>query len=101
MDPVSGESFWSSKTMILLMVSMGTVVFLIAIGVAVKVLFGEDVFSMIGMGIAAVTGQAGSGVYRNVAVDGSNRQTYAQAAVTPPTTPPVGPYGSGPPGGQQ
>lgn len=96
-DP-STESFWSSKTMCMLAFCIGAIILLIAIGVLVKVAFDTDVFTLVGAGIAAITGQAGAGTWRNVAVDGEQRKMITQASVTAPvgTLEPTVPIGSDP-----
>ena len=76
------NAFFDSKTMQLMCVCIGAVILLIAIGVAVKVIFGEDVFTMVAAGIASITGQAGAGTWRNVQTDAPIRQQYAQAQMT-------------------
>lgn len=94
----SRESFWSSKTMVLLMITLAAVVFLIMVGVLVQVAFDVDVFQLVGAGILAITGQSGAGTWRNVQVDGAQRKMVTQAAVTAPsgTLEPTVPIGSEP-----
>ena len=82
MQGPSSESFWASKTMCMLVVCILAVILLIAVGVAVKVIFDEDVFTLIAAGIASITGQAGAGTWRNVQTDAPIRQQYAQAQTT-------------------
>lgn len=96
----SRESFWSSKTMVLLVITLGAVVMLIMIGVLVQVLFDVDVFALVAAGITAITGQSTAGVYRNVQVDGAQRKMVTQAAVTPPLQATV-PLGTEPAPAQQ
>lgn len=80
----------------LLVFSIGAIIVLIAVGVAVKVAFDTDVFTLIGAGIASITGQAGAGTWRNVSVDGPQRQMVTQSLVTAPsgTLEPTVPIGS-------
>lgn len=86
------EPFLGSKTMVLLVVMAGLIVFLIFIGVAVKVVFDVEVFELIGAGIAALTGQSLGGIYRNVKVDGPIRMAQSgvsAAAYSPPPQPDI------------
>ena len=78
------NNFFDSKTMQLMCVCIGVVILLIAIGVAVKVLFGEDVFTMVAAGIGSITGQGAMGTYRNVQTDAPIRQQYAGRLSDPP-----------------
>jgi hypothetical protein len=81
----SRESFWSSKTMVLLVITLGAVVVLIMVGILAQVVFDVDVFALVAAGITAITGQSTAGVYRNVQVDGAQRKMVTQAAVTAPS----------------
>lgn len=94
----TAEPFLASKTMQLLVFCVGAIIVLIAIGVLVKVVFDTDVFTLVGAGIASITGQAGAGTWRNVAVDGPQRQMVTQSLVTAPsgTLEPTVPIGSDP-----
>lgn len=96
-DP-SHESFWSSKTMQLLVFCILAIITLILVGVAVKVAFDQDVFALVGAGITAITGQSAAGTWRNVQVDGPQRQMVTQSAVTAPSgsLQPTVPIGSDP-----
>lgn len=76
------NSFFQSKTMQLMCVCIAAVILLIAVGVAVKVIFDEDVFTLIAAGIASITGQAGAGTWRNVQTDAPIRQQAAAAQFT-------------------
>ncbi len=80
----------------LLVFSIGSIIVLIAVGVLVKVIFDTDVFTLVGAGIASITGQAGAGTWRNVQVDGPQRQMVTQSLVTAPsgTLEPTVPIGS-------
>lgn len=79
-------SFFDSKSMQLLTLSIGTVVLLVVIGVSVKVAFNIDAFEMISAGILAITGQSGAGVARNVLVDAPVRKMEAETQATITTT---------------
>lgn len=81
----SRESFWSSKTMVLLAITIAAVILLIMVGVLVQVAFDVDVFALVGAGITAITGQSAAGTWRNVTVDGAQRRMVTQAAVTAPS----------------
>lgn len=70
---VSQDSFFGSKTMVLVCIGIGTIVGLIVMAVAVKVIWDVDVFELIAAGIAGITGNTGAGTYRNVRVDGATR----------------------------
>jgi hypothetical protein len=76
------NAFFDSKTMQLLAISMAAIIMLVLIGVAVKVLFGSDVFEMISAGILGITGQSAQGTYRNVRVDAPIRQAYNDAVIS-------------------
>lgn len=70
------NGFFDSKTMQLLALSMGVIFALVLTGVAVKVIFGVDVFEMVSAGILGITGQSAQGTTRNIMVDRDIRQTY-------------------------
>lgn len=76
MDP-KNESFWSSKTMQLLFLAFALITVLVIMAIVAKVIWGIDVFAVIGSAIAAVTALAGGGTARNAMVDGPVRQQYA------------------------
>lgn len=97
MDP-SHEGFFASKTMVLLMITVGAVIALIMVGVLVQVAFDVDVLTLVAAGITAITGQSAAGTWRNVAVDGEQRKMLTQASVTAPsgTLEPTVPIGSAP-----
>lgn len=106
MDPRE-ESFWDSKTMVLLCIGMAAIVLLIVIGIVVMLLTDKDPFQMVTAGILGISGQSGQGTYRNAKVDAPIRQAYAaqQTGFTPgqlnseTPTPPANIGAYGPPGG--
>ena len=77
----TSEPFFASKTMILLVVTMGFIFLLVVLGIAVKIIWGEDVFNMISSGIGGMVGQSVQGTYRNVKVDAPIRQQFAASQV--------------------
>lgn len=81
----SEESFFASKTMILVLVTMGVIMLLVIVGIAVKIAFHIDVFSEVTAGIAGVTGQSASGTFRNIKTD--TPQRLADAGIVPTTIP--------------
>lgn len=85
-DPTT-ESFFASKTMILLCIGIGAIVLLVTIGIVIKVIWKIDAFQLISSGILGISAHSGAGTVRNVQVDGSVRQ--AQAGVIPTTVPAV------------
>lgn len=82
----SEESFFASKTMILVMMTMGVIVSLVIVGIAVKIAFHMDVFSEVTAGIAGVTGQSASGTLRNIKTD--TPQRLADVGILPTAVPP-------------
>lgn len=69
--------------MILLVITMGFIFALVIVGIAVKIIWGEDVFNMVSSGIGGLVGQSAQGTVRNTIVDGAARASYAQATLPP------------------
>jgi hypothetical protein len=87
---VSDESFFASKTMVLLVITMGFIFALVIIGIVVKVVWGEDVFNMISSGIGGLVGQSAQGTYRNVKTDTPMRlQESVALPIQPISSPPT------------
>lgn len=86
MNPTE-ESFFASKTMILLCIGIGAIMAMILMAVIVKVIWGVDAFQLVAAGVTGVTAHTGQGTYRNVQTD----TTLRLAAVTPPAPVPTAP----------
>lgn len=80
------ESFFASKSMILLALSTGTIIVLILIYIAVKVFFHEDIAQVVLGAMGMETAKAGVGVARNTIVDGAQRSAFNDANKPPPST---------------
>lgn len=84
----SEEPYFGSKSMILLLLSTGTLLALLLIYVAVKVIFHEDITQVILGAMGMESAKTGVGIARNTIVDGQARQAY-NAPPSPPQ-PPIG-----------
>jgi len=84
-DP-SSESFFASKSNVLILIGIGTILLIALAAIIAKVVWGVDSFAIVGAAIGGVTAHTTGGVYRNVQVDGPIRQMQAQASygVPPP-----------------
>ena len=83
-DP-SEESFFASKSMVLIALSTATMFLLLLIYIAVRVFFHEDILQVVLGAMGMETAKTTTGVARNVIEDGAARKDYA-AAQDPPKT---------------
>lgn len=74
---MDNQSFFASKTMQLISLSIAAILVLVTIGVVMQAAFGVNVFDVIVAGIGGITGQSGLGTYRNVTTDAPIRQSIA------------------------
>ena len=81
----SAESFFASKSMILVAVGISAVVIVVALGIAVKVIWHQDVFAIVGAGIGGITAHTTGGVIRNIQTDTPLRIGEQQAVISPPS----------------
>ena len=88
-NPAS-ESFWSSKSMQLIVFSAGFALLVLAVYIVVLVVFDKDIWQaalgVLGLRTAETTG----GIARNIMTDAPVRQMYAQQQTN--QLPPKGPF---------
>lgn len=92
---VSEESFLASKSMVLIVIGIASVILVFGMGILADILWKQNVFTYVAAAISGITAHTTGGIARNIMTDTPVRQVEAmptpapiQAPISAPTTKP-------------